>query len=49
MNELFDSPVWRDFFINIADQIPWYAEFLRSLLRFVIALAGGLGSVPVLV
>jgi len=49
MTELFDSPIWRDFFVNSADNIPWYAEFLRSLLRFVIALAGGLGSVPVLV
>lgn len=49
MTELFDSPIWRDFFVNSADQIPWYAEFFRSLLRFVIALAGGLGSVPVLV
>ena len=44
MTELFDSPIWRDFFINSADNIPWYAEFLRSLLRFVIALAGGLGN-----
>ncbi|MFM7187551.1 MAG: complex I subunit 1/NuoH family protein [Armatimonadota bacterium] len=49
MTELFDSPIWRDFFVNSADNIPWYAEFFRSLLRFVIALAGGLGSVPVLV
>lgn len=49
MTDLFDSPVWRDLFINSADHIPWYAEFFRSLLRFVIALAGGLGSVPVLV
>ena len=49
MSELLNSPVWRDLFVNSADQIPWYAEFVRSLLRFVIALAGGLGSVPILV
>ncbi|MFY7951764.1 MAG: complex I subunit 1/NuoH family protein [Armatimonadaceae bacterium] len=29
--------------------MPWWAEAVRSLLRFVIALAGGLGSVPILV
>jgi NADH-quinone oxidoreductase subunit H len=49
MTELFNSPIWRDLFVNSADHIPWYAEFVRSLLRFVIALAGGLGSVPILV
>jgi len=49
MSELINSPVWRDLFVNSADHIPWYAEFVRSLLRFVIALAGGLGSVPILV
>lgn len=49
MTEFLNSPIWRDLFVNSADQIPWYAEFVRSLLRFVIALAGGLGSVPILV
>lgn len=47
--EFVDSELWRNLFLRPAADIPWWAEAVRSLLRFIIALAGGLGSVPVLV
>jgi NADH-quinone oxidoreductase subunit H len=43
------NDIWQQLFILPADQIPWWAEVVRSVLRLVIALAGGLGSVPILV
>ncbi len=47
--DFLDSDVWKVLFLRSAGEIPWWAEAVRSLLRFVIALAGGLGSVPILV
>lgn len=47
--EFADSEIWKNLFLRSAADIPWWAEAVRSLVRFVIALAGGLGSVPVLV
>jgi len=47
--DFVDSEIWKALFLRPAADIPWWAEAVRSLLRFVIALAGGLGSVPVLV
>lgn len=49
MNEVIDPSLWNQLFVIDSSNIPWYAEFVRSLLRFIIALAGGLGSVPILV
>jgi len=47
--DFVNSDFWQSLFVLPADRIPWWAEIVRSVLRFVIALAGGLGSVPVLV
>ncbi|MFM7322152.1 MAG: NADH-quinone oxidoreductase subunit H, partial [Armatimonadota bacterium] len=44
-----NGEIWRSLFVLPGAEIPWWAEIVRSVLRFVIALAGGLGSVPVLV
>jgi len=41
--------VWNQLFILPADQVVWWAEIVRSVLRLLIALLGGLGSVPILV
>jgi NADH-quinone oxidoreductase subunit H len=41
--------IWNQLFLLPGDRIEWWAEVVRSVIRLVIALAGGLGSVPILV
>ncbi len=41
--------IWQQLFVLPGDKIEWWAEVVRSVLRLVIALVGGLGSVPILV
>ena len=41
--------IWQQLFVLSGDKIEWWAEVVRSVLRLVIALVGGLGSVPILV
>lgn len=47
--DFVNGEIWQSLFVLPAEGIPWWAEIVRSILRFVIALAGGLGSVPILV
>jgi len=41
--------IWQQLFVLPGDKIEWWAEVVRSVLRLVVALVGGLGSVPILV
>lgn len=41
--------IWQQLFVLPGDKIEWWAEVIRSVLRLVVALIGGLGSVPILV
>jgi NADH-quinone oxidoreductase subunit H len=47
--DFVNSDIWQQLFVRDSAQIAWWAEVVRSILRLVVALAGGLGSVPVLV
>ncbi len=53
MNEFFNgisnSYIWQQIFVLHGNQIEWWAEAVRSLLRILMAVVGTLGSVPVLV
>jgi NADH-quinone oxidoreductase subunit H len=40
---------WEFLFTLPGNQIPWWAEVVRSVLRLAIGVAGALGSVPILV
>lgn len=41
--------IWNQLFVLPGNEITWWAEVVRSVIRLVFALAGGLGSVPILV
>lgn len=47
--DFVNHPIWQELFVKDGATAQWWAEVVRSLLRLVIALAGGLGSVPILV
>ena len=49
MDSIFNSDIWRQIFVLPGDQILWWAEVVRSLLRLVLGLLGTLGLVPILV
>ena len=49
MDAIFNSDIWRQLFVLPGDQVMWWAEVVRSLLRLVLGLIGTLGLVPVLV
>jgi NADH-quinone oxidoreductase subunit H len=47
--DFFNATWWQQIFVLPADQIPWWAEVVRSILRLALGVAVGLGSVPILV
>ncbi|MBC8137785.1 MAG: NADH-quinone oxidoreductase subunit H [Fibrella sp.] len=47
--DFVNSDIWRDLFVLPGNQIPVWAEVVRSVLRLVIGVLGALGTVPVLV
>ena len=49
MDSIFNSDIWRQLFVLPGDQIFWWAEVVRSLIRLILGLLGTLGLVPVLV